>query len=726
MAVATIGDVFPAIGRFAAADLGLHGRDAEPSLDELPASVLSSEWLSGGRLMPPITSRLVPLILDDEPLRRQQYQDIFPDLGRSTRPLASTSGLGQTLAKRLSEIPGARWQSSGLSPAVVESEWGRSAALELTTAAIREAVAQGETLSSLPRQHPTGIRSAISAIADWAAGEMGLTHLGSALAAARDDAHVPPEVRQALAVVDATPLGDVTTGFGGPYDVSAALRQLLRFDARSGVVLEHRVYAGKTKETLDEIGQRLKVTRERVRQIEVHLRKQIAIRLESQEYDVVRRAAARLRDRVGDCRRIATLPDDAAWALDLEQAPSEERAFHSRFLMQLCGPWHEYEAWLLHDSCRALPSLSRKALDERAAEGPIPEAEALDVLGELGVPEEDRPEWLAVVCHCRVIDGQAIRWRGSLADKSAAVLAMRGEPLTSDELAAILGPDTNYRSMIGQVQGDDRFMRRALKLYGLRSWGGEEYTTIKEEIEQEIARQGGAASLEHLIETLCTQFGVSEASVRAYASAAPFVRTEEGTIAVGAGATTYERRLVEDCRGCFRTGTHWAWRVIVDREILRGSGRPLPAAVLQSIGMRPGDVRQMATPAGEIMLRYGRQPTVGSLRRAAMHVGCGDGDRLFVVLHSEDQLDFMAVHLQDIQSRTGVDRLAAEAGVTETDDSIAAVAHALGLPPDEYRSDAIKRRLRARREHDLLELAPDSGSTAADDDLLDELIGLGE
>lgn len=722
----TIGDVFPAIGGFASAELGLFGRDAETSVDELPASVLNREWLSGGRLMPPITSRLVPLILDHDSLRRQQYQDTFPDLVRSARSLASTSGLGQALAKRLSEIPGARWQSSGLSPAVVESEWGRSAALELTAVAIREATAQGETLASFPRPHRPGIRSAISAIADWAAGELGLTHLGSALVAARDDAHAPPEVRRALAVISATPLNDVTTEFESQYDARAALRKLLGFDTRSRLVLERRVYPGKTKETLEQIGQRLDVTRERVRQIEVQLLKQIGLRLEAQDYDVVRRVAARLRDNVGDCRRLATLPDDAAWALDLKQAPTEERAFHSRFLMQLCGPWHEHEEWLLHDSCRALPSLSREALDERAAEGSVPEAEALDVLGELGVPEEDRPEWLAVVCHRRVIDGEAIKWRGSLADKCAAVLAMRGEPLTGDELAAILGSETNYRSMITQVQGDDRFMRRALKLYGLRSWGGEEYTTIKDEIEQEIERQGGAASLDHLIETLCTQFGVSEASVRAYASDTPFVRIGEGNIGVGAGVTSYERRSVEDCRGCFRIGTHWAWRVIVDREILRGSGRPLPAAVLQSIGMRPGDVRHMGTPAGEVMLRYGRQPTVGSLRRAAMHLGCGEGDRLFVALRGEDQLDFMAVQLQAIQSRTGVDRLAAEAGVAETDNPIAAVAHALGLPPDEYRAGAIKRRLRARREHDLLELAPDSDSPAADDDLLDELIGLGE
>ena len=242
-------------------------------------------------------------------------------------------------------------------------------------------------------------------------------------------------------------------------------------------------------------------------------------------------------------------------------------------------------------------------------------------------------------------------WHGSMADKASAILDVRGEPLTPEELAEALGGAVNSRSMLNQIQSDERFMRRGLKLYGLRRWGGEEYTTIKEEIEQEIARQGGACSLEHLIEALCSQFGVSESSVRAYAADAPFVKTPQGMITVGEGPTRFTDRAIEDCRGCFRLGTKWAWRVIVDSEVLRGSGRLVPTGFLQSIGMRPGDVRQMLSPVGEVMLRYGRQSTVGSLRRAAMEQGCVEGDRLFVILETEASLRFHAVHVSEIQAR---------------------------------------------------------------------------
>lgn len=728
MAVANLGDVFPAIAGFIEDDVErVLGGSTDRPIEELPASVLTAEWVRDGRLGPPITARLVPMILDVEGLRAMHYTDLFPDLIRSRSTLAATEGVSPELVARLADDSTKRWQAFESSPAEIEARLGRSAALELTAAAIREAVAQARDLASVPeRPRVTNVASALSVIADWAAGELDLTNVGSALAAAREDPHAPTEVRRALDVIDATPLDALTTGFEVTYDAFGAIRRLLDFDTRSRVVLERRIYGGKNKETLDQIGQMLNVTRERVRQIEVHLLKQIGLRLGSNDFDVVRRAAARLRDEIGDCRRISTLPDAAAWALDLRDAPSEERALHARFLLQLSGPWHEHEEWLLHDRRRTLPSESREILDSRLADGPIPQTEAHEILGQLGVPGDDQADWLAVVCQCRVIDGQVIRWRGSMADKAIAILVLRGEALTGDELAEAIGPDVNYRSMINQVQADERFMRRGLKLYGLRSWGGEEYTTIKDELEQEIERQGGSASLEHLIDALCTQFGVSEASVRAYASDAPFIRLPDGQVAVGEGEVRYARRAIEDCRGCFRIGSNWAWRVIVDREILRGSGRPLPAGVLQSIGMRPGDVRHMQTPAGEIMLRYGRQPTIGSLRRAALHLQCSEGDRLFVVLASGDQLDFIAVGAAALKGRTGADRLAAEAGDLDAHDPIAATAHALGLPPDEYRADAIRRRLRARREDELLVLLTDDQPAGTDDDLLDQLIGLGE
>jgi hypothetical protein len=724
----SLGDVFPAVSAFGGDDVHRLVGTIEPtaSVEELPAELLLAEWLSDGRLMPPITARLAIAVLEHTELSATSLLHLTPDLVRATARIRETAGLSEASVSRIGPDAATRWNVFDMSPGESEARWGRSVAMELTAAAIREAARQAFALKPAASAEATDVATALAVISDWAVGELGLQHLGDALDAARADVHAPQQVRRALAVLEGIDLTALATPAAGVYDVRAALRRLLDVDQRSRIVLERRVYAGPKKQTLDELGRALNVTRERIRQIEVQLLKGIAERLQDEQFDVVHRTAARLRADIGECRRLSDVPDRAAWALDLREAPSSEHAVHARFLFEHAGPWRVHDGWLLHRDSADLPTQTQDALDERLADGPIPEEEAFAILTSYGVPTSDTADWLRVVCSCRVIDGQVIQWRGSMADKAAAILALRGEPLTPDEFIDVMGPDTNQRSMVGQIQGDRRFLRRGLKLYGLRQWGGEEYTTIKEEIEQEIERQGGAASLDHLIRTLCSQFGVAETSVRAYAADAPFVRTADGRIAVGASEVRYERRAIEDCRGCFRVGNQWAWRVVVDGEILRGSGRPLPTGVLQSIGMRPGDVRHMNTPAGDVMLRYSRQATIGSLRRAAIQLDCTEGDRLFVVLRSDDELDFSAVRSDDVATASGLDRVAKEVGAAAGDDPTVATARALGLPPDEYQLSAIRRRLRARKEHELLELVPDADDAAADDGLLDELIGLGE
>lgn len=728
-----VGDVVPSVGALAddvAGRLVPHGAHVPP-LEELPADVLTREWLVDGRLVPPLTARLAAALLDDRGLSATAYVRLLPDLVRATGLVADSLPSSSASCERVAPAGwNLRWHAIDRKPAELELDIGRSAALEITAAAIREAATQSLGLSRLaaPRRRQRGLTPALATIADWAAGELALTTLGEALEAARKDAYAPPDVRQALAVVDGSDLVALTSGLEYRYDVFAAIRRVLAFSPRSLDVLKTRLYAGKRKRTLQELGLELNVTRERVRQIEGELKKQIEARLAASENAGVRRAAARLRDQVGGCRRLTDLPERAAWGLDLQEAPTPEQALHARFLMALAGPWHEHQQWLLHQSWADLPRRTQEELSERLKDGPIPEPEVLALLRAAGVPEADADVWLRLVCRCRVIDGLVVEWTGSMADKAAAILQMRGEPLSLEEIAEALGPDTNFRSMINQIQGDERFMRRGLKLYGLRRWGGEEYTTIKEEIEQEIEREGGAATLEHLISTLCSQFGVSEASVRAYSGDAPFIRTPDGRIAVGEGKARYERRAIEDCRGCFQLGPSWAWRVVVDGEIVRGSGRPVPTAMVQHLGIRPGEVRTMQTPVGEIALRYGRQATIGSLRRAAAHVGALEGDRLFVVLQSEASLEFRRVPQDSVGNASGLERLAREVGVEPDagEDPVEVVARALGLPPDEYRLGAIRRRLRARREEELLDLLPDSTPAAVDHGLLDQLIGLGE
>jgi len=287
-----------------------------------------------------------------------------------------------------------------------------------------------------------------------------------------------------------------------------------------------------------------------------------------------------------------------------------------------------------------------------------------------------------------------------------------------------VGPNVNCRSLNNDLHSDERFLRRGVKLFGLAEWGGEEYTSIQDEVAEEIERQGGAASIDHLVAALCTQFGVAETSVRAYAREAPFITTPDGLVTAGVGTGSYTKVAIEDCRGCFRSGERWAFRLVVDYDIQRGSGRPISAGIVQYLGLKPGERTYAGSPVGELLFRYGRQATVGSLRKAAESVGGVEGDLLFVEMIDNAAVVFRKVPRAALDETSGLARLALEVGVASTA-TAAEVAAALGLEPGDQSLGAIKRRLRARRESDLLELLANHDHTEKPsyEDIADNFLG---
>jgi hypothetical protein len=670
-----------------------------------------------------VTAALATDIAAHARLSSSSFGSLLPDLPRCASVLAADyadTGLASLLGR-----PPRDW--SDLSELavrdVLEAGAERIRGVLLLAGAIREAATVGLRLAMPSPFAARRLDAPVRLLASWALSELGLTRYRELLDALESEPVRPPEVDDAWAFVQDAALADLGGVHSERFDAEAGLRRLLSFTPRELAIVEGRIYAGPERRTLDELGTELNVTRERIRQIEDQLKKKIGTLLESDEMAAVRRASERLRLATGVCVAGELAPEPVRWALGLAPGPSSEAVLHARVLTSLAGPFEFRDPWIVRAPAAALESATREKLLDMLDGGPVIAADAAAALAELGIPPTEHRRWIEDICRCREFDGLLIQWSGSMADKAVRVLELRGEPLSPEELAAALGPDTNLRSLTGQIQGDARFLRRGLKLYGLSAWGGEEYTTIQDEIAEEIERQGGVASLDYLVETLCSQFGVAASSVRAYASEPPFVRTADGRIAIGNAQPRLERTPIEDTRGCFRFGAHWSLRIVVDAEILRGSGRAIPPGVLQHLDMRPQDRRHLSTPVGPLLVNYGRQATIGSLRRAADSVGCDDGDRLFVVMTSDESVEFHAVHRDRLESLQGIERLAAELGAAGTDDPIAAVSYALGLPSDEYRIDAVRRRLRARKETDLLELVPDGEDVTADDDLLQDLIG---
>lgn len=719
-------DVVPALDALGSERLeDIVGRYAPKTLADLPGEWLVTDHVVADKIHPPLSLALALAVMAEPSLRTTPLASLAPDFVRGDKISGSVIAAEQLNSLESHGIT--RWSQVGpWTPARLREVFSELTATMIVSASLREASMQALDLAKTGSPPPATLLAGLETIALWAERELHASTLGDAIKATCSEPHLPSEVQRASARLSHLSLALVAAGDPTPYDLRGALRTLLACDERSRLILIERIFPGEKKLTLDQLGSRLSVTRERVRQIETQLRKNMEAVLDSGRIDVVKRAAQRLRNELGTCSGLGDLPDLAAWAVSLREAPDDEQALHARVLLSVAGPYAIHDEWLIREPASDMIAHTSRKLDERLAEALLPLPDARNILADAGVPTSDHRAWLERVCKCRVIDETVLPWRGSMADKTVAILQLRGEPLTGDEIANALGPATNYRSMINQIQADSRFLRRGLKLYGLRSWGGEEYTTVAEEIEQEIERRGGAAPLEYLITTLCEQFGVSESSVRAYAASAPFIRTAEGLITIGTGHAPYSRRAIEDCRGCFRIGAHWALRLLVDGEVLRGSGRQIPVGIPQLLGIQPGESRHLTTPVGDLLVRYSRQATIGSLRKGALATGCHEGDRLFVIFISDTSVDFAAVRASELDGLAGPERLAAELHGDVESDPIPAIAHALGLPSDEYRASAIRRRLVARKEDDLISLVASVEDDDSDDDVLGQLIGLGE
>lgn len=522
--------------------------------------------------------------------------------------------------------------------------------------------------------------------------------------------------REAWELFSNMPLDAMLDAYG---DIDEAWDQLLRFDNRERMILARRVFPVATKLTLDELGRALDVTRERVRQLEVRIRAQIDDRLAAGDScAAIEHAAAKLRRSLGTIATDATMREALAAHVGDEMADADLRR---AVLRALAGPYRFEDGFWQRDD--PLASL-KTGLLERADE-PLTSDDIDALLASADVADTSRGA-VSAVLPLRAFDERYLVWVGGLQDKACRILQLHGEPMSREELYEAMGPDdVNFRSMVNAIQSDDRFRRLGLNRYGLAAWGGEEYTTIADEIEQAIDRRGGRADLNEIVEELVELFGVSAQSVRSYAASRRFHRDGDGALVIapaGALAAAVAHMPAELDRDLVACAGSWAVRVVVDRDVLRGSGRPTRSAIAQAAGVRPGDSRTIELANGSAAISWrATQPAFGSTRGLVEVLGCAAGDMLFVPL--TDGESAYAVARSAVDAASGLRRVALEVGVIDADDRLDLIAVAVGLDPTASISD-LRTRLRARRQDELARHLPHD--EPSDDDALEELMGLGE
>jgi hypothetical protein len=486
----------------------------------------------------------------------------------------------------------------------------------------------------------------------------------------------------------------------------AGLGLLEGFDDRARRILAERLLATSSPTTLEALGQEFSLTRERVRQVEVAIRKKIETRLGFPAFQSIVRAGEALSEQLGLAFPATDLTRTAS--LFASSSVTAANPFLLPLLLWIGGPYEQKDGWMVRKPYATTMTLLESVLPTNAEIVPF---ENLSVqLSDLGVNSTHHKELIGFL-GCRQIEGQVLTWRGSLADKAFALLSAAGQPLTREQISSQIPEEHSIRTLGNYLFYDKRFRRINLSQFALASWGHPLYKGIVQELSDEITRSGGEAMLHYLRETLIAKFGISESSVVSYLNSPLFARTSSGGFRLRRDdEDVVVQTRVDLTRSCFELNGNWAYRLKIDDELSRGSGRNIPSGFAQAIGVTPGTARSYQTEFGEYKISWaGPQPIIGSVRRFIEKNSLQNGDWIYIVPQIDDA-SFETLKQSEICSLDNISKLCRECSLSmsaDFADALPMIARSLGLDPMASTWGTVKRRLLERRELELVALVPD-------------------
>ena len=488
----------------------------------------------------------------------------------------------------------------------------------------------------------------------------------------------PPEVIKARQRLELISAGDVLAQEQAELDAAELLqRSVGRLEDRGRQILARRFFAGRP-ETLDELGQDLGLSRERVRQIEASARSDMVEALESG--GVLGTVSAAVRELVGTVLPLADL---------LTLIPALARPVEAvgqsawRVLDRLDDAYEIKDGWCASPTVLSAQTETLARLQEQA------NRHGVASIGDLGPLNPNQPEesvlaslrdWLSY-CGC-VVDGDYVFTRiQSVGDRAAAILSVGGSPMSFQDILDRLGVERSPGSLRNAMASDDRFERVDRDRWALAEWGLESYSGVRALVREEVARGGGQVPMDTLIERITGRYTVTASSVIAYASAPPF-EARAGIVRLAAGERDV-RKGPERTRRLYRRADAWLYRVKVTREHLRGSGSPAPMAVAALLGLQHGQARQLDSALGPQTISWtGNQPVFGTIRRFLVDSDIETGSEIFLVIGDDGSFRIEPVTTGDAGLLERALRLVGATDAAARQQPRAALATAIGLPEE--------------------------------------------
>lgn len=563
-------------------------------------------------------------------------------------------------------------------------------------------------------------------VVEWAAREDRATTLGEVLAACSAP-HCPQDIAELCEALRVTSVAEVFPAAGHGDPLADLVDDLLGVLDRRG----HTIFLGRISlnhcRTLDDLATEIGVSKERVRQLSVRAEERVRAALATHRFAPVNWRAHALRVALG-----TAVPADGVYLAEatgraMEGVPEPVRERVLDLLLWLAGPYSLSPTNWLRAGELPGPELIDACADESGRVDMDSVRQRLSNSGLLSAVHED---WLDRVGRVRNVEDTWLVWSGTVADKAVRLLEMWGRPATPDEIVAAIGEGYEARSTRARLYEDERLMRVDMTRVGLRCWGMEEYSSIAEEIDQELDRRGGTADLDHLAGTLVERFGIRENSVKFYMNAPMFV-VEGGQIRRRTSADPFDPVApVTATAGCYLLSPDTlVWRLEVNADTLRGSGRPMPAPIAAWLGVMPGGRRALAAAAGTVNVTWPMTstagPALGSIRSLVVQAGADAGDQVLIRFRRDSgTVELTRIDAAEVSAAQGMRRLSLLTGI-QNGEGERTVLRELGQAlATQASAAAVSGALRRRGESELATLVPADDDSPDLDVAIDALRGL--
>ena len=412
-----------------------------------------------------------------------------------------------------------------------------------------------------------------------------------------------------------------------------ALRSEL--DRRQTMLLDER-FCRRRPKTLQQLGDVMGITRERVRQLETKLRRRLA--------SLPSRAARVLAGAVA--LRLAPILSTEELDREIETlfagAAGPEVALACRVVRDALGYKERKAVSMTSETDRLIVDL--KAVAKRLADDAgLFEEEALQAT----LPDnswQSRWELLVELCGFHRIDG-LLGLRASQKARVKAAILRIGRVATKAEIAERCG--LTIQRTTSYLSGLEGVVRADRTRWGLSDWIEDAYDGVAGEILQRIDEDGGATRVERLFEELPRLFGTPEATIRAYLGAPQFT-VEDGFVRRVDPAALKLRPLDDVVDG--RDERQRPFLVFrVEERFMRGhSLAGLPPEIASALGCEPNGGTRVAVRhpegCGPVSVRWNLAAlngvSMGYLGDPLEKLGAAAGETVRVVLRGSSELEF--------------------------------------------------------------------------------------